>query len=158
MNPVGRVWNNRGRAAAVTLWCIFAVMPFGAKAQSPEKITAIRFGYSPKVFVDVNTNDATAALKFWGETIAGRRDIPGSLESRLYDDFHSIKQALDNLGEIDRGKITAQQTRRILDRLVGYRVSPLLWKKIGKGLSAGRVQSIALRLICEREKQIKDFH
>jgi len=69
----------------------------------------------------------------------------------------AIQQALHNLGEIDEGKINAQQTRRILDRLVGYRISPLLWKKIGKGLSAGRVQSIALRLICEREKEIKDF-
>jgi DNA topoisomerase-1 len=68
-----------------------------------------------------------------------------------------IKEAFQNVGELDRDKIKAQQTRRILDRLVGYRISPLLWKKIGRGLSAGRVQSIALRLICEREKEIKDF-
>lgn len=69
----------------------------------------------------------------------------------------AIQEAFDHLGQIDQGKISAQQTRRILDRLVGYLISPLLWKKIGKGLSAGRVQSIALRLICEREKEIKDF-
>jgi DNA topoisomerase-1 len=69
----------------------------------------------------------------------------------------AIQEAFNNLGQIDQGKINAQQTRRILDRLVGYLISPLLWKKIGKGLSAGRVQSIALRLICEREKEIKDF-
>ncbi len=69
----------------------------------------------------------------------------------------AIKEAFDHLGQIDQGKINAQQTRRILDRLVGYLISPLLWKKIGKGLSAGRVQSIALRLICEREKEIKNF-
>lgn len=68
-----------------------------------------------------------------------------------------IKEAFANVGQLDRNKIKAQQTRRILDRLVGYRISPLLWKKIGRGLSAGRVQSIALRLICEREKEIKDF-
>ena len=68
-----------------------------------------------------------------------------------------IKEAFANVGELDQDKIRAQQTRRILDRLVGYRISPLLWKKIGRGLSAGRVQSIALRLICEREKEIKDF-
>jgi DNA topoisomerase-1 len=68
-----------------------------------------------------------------------------------------IKEAFMNVGELDLDKIRAQQTRRILDRLVGYRISPLLWKKIGRGLSAGRVQSIALRLICEREKEIKDF-
>jgi DNA topoisomerase-1 len=68
-----------------------------------------------------------------------------------------IKEAFQDVGELDLDKIRAQQTRRILDRLVGYRISPLLWKKIGRGLSAGRVQSIALRLICEREKEIRDF-
>ena len=69
----------------------------------------------------------------------------------------AIKDAFKDLKSLDQGKINAQQTRRILDRLVGYSISPLLWKKIGRGLSAGRVQSIALRLICEREKEIKDF-
>jgi DNA topoisomerase-1 len=76
--------------------------------------------------------------------------------------FHEItkegvEEAFRNLGQLDENKIQAQQTRRILDRLVGYLISPLLWKKIGKGLSAGRVQSVALRLICEREKEIKAF-
>lgn len=69
----------------------------------------------------------------------------------------AIQEAFNNLGHLDRGKIEAQQTRRILDRLVGYLISPLLWKKIGKGLSAGRVQSITLRMICDREKEIKNF-
>lgn len=69
----------------------------------------------------------------------------------------AVQEAFKNYGQLDQDKIKAQQTRRILDRLVGYLISPLLWKKIGKGLSAGRVQSIALRLICEREKEIKDF-
>jgi DNA topoisomerase-1 len=68
-----------------------------------------------------------------------------------------IEEAFKFLGEIDRRKLEAQQTRRVLDRLVGYLISPLLWKKIGKGLSAGRVQSVALRLICEREKEIRAF-
>jgi DNA topoisomerase-1 len=69
----------------------------------------------------------------------------------------AVEEAFRNPGLLDQNKIRAQQTRRILDRLVGYLISPLLWRKIGKGLSAGRVQSIALRLICEREKEIKKF-
>jgi len=69
----------------------------------------------------------------------------------------AIREAFKKLGPLDQNKINAQQTRRILDRLVGYLISPLLWKKIGRGLSAGRVQSVALRLICDREKEIKDF-
>ncbi len=64
-----------------------------------------------------------------------------------------IKQA----GKIDLDKVQAQQARRILDRLVGYQVSPILWKTVYRGLSAGRVQSVALRLICEREEQIVNF-
>ncbi len=70
----------------------------------------------------------------------------------------AVQNAFLNLGQIDQDKIKAQQARRILDRLVGYLISPLLWKKVGRGLSAGRVQSIAVRLICEREKEIKDFN
>jgi DNA topoisomerase-1 len=69
----------------------------------------------------------------------------------------AIEKAFRNLGQLDENKIKAQQARRLLDRLVGYLISPLLWKKIGRGLSAGRVQSVALRMICEREREIRDF-
>ncbi len=69
----------------------------------------------------------------------------------------AIRNALQNPGEIDMDKVNSQQARRILDRIVGYNISPLLWKVITKNLSAGRVQSVALRLICEREEQIKAF-
>ncbi|TNF46021.1 type I DNA topoisomerase [bacterium] len=76
--------------------------------------------------------------------------------------FHEITKkgvlrALENPGKPDHLKFEAQQARRAIDRLVGYKLSPVLWKKIRRGLSAGRVQSVALRLVCEREKAILAF-
>src|SRR5512147_2748787 len=69
----------------------------------------------------------------------------------------AILQAIEHPGKIDANKVDAQQARRVLDRLVGYQISPILWQKVRRGLSAGRVQSVALRLICEREDEIKVF-
>ncbi len=69
----------------------------------------------------------------------------------------AIKEAVQNPGEIIESKVNAQKARRVLDRLVGYNLSPLLWAKVKNGLSAGRVQSVALRLICEREEEVENF-
>jgi DNA topoisomerase-1 len=69
----------------------------------------------------------------------------------------AVLNAIDQPLEIDMNKVYAQQARRILDRIVGYQVSPILWRTVFRGLSAGRVQSVALRLICEREDEIKKF-
>jgi len=69
----------------------------------------------------------------------------------------AVKAAFTNPGRIDMKKVDSQQARRVLDRLVGYNLSPLLWKKIRRGLSAGRVQSVAVRLIVDREREIEKF-
>ena len=69
----------------------------------------------------------------------------------------AVKNAIKNVRPIDMRLVDAQQARRILDRLVGYEISPILWRKVRKGLSAGRVQSVATRIICDREKEIRDF-
>src|SRR6201985_10075 len=69
----------------------------------------------------------------------------------------AVHDAFEHAREVDRNLVDAQQTRRVLDRIVGYQISPLLWDKVRRGLSAGRVQTVALRLIVERERQIQEF-
>lgn len=77
----------------------------------------------------------------------------------LFNEFtrKAIEEALESPSSLDTHKFEAQQARRILDRLVGYQISPVLWKKVQKGLSAGRVQSVAVRLVCDREREIQAF-
>ena len=69
----------------------------------------------------------------------------------------AVLDAIHHPGKLQQSKYEAQQARRILDRLVGYQISPILWEKVRRGLSAGRVQSVAVRIVCEREREIQDF-
>src|SRR5439155_14425708 len=99
-----------------------------------------------------------------GEAIAWHlaQEIKGSnsnIKRILFNEItkRGITEALQHPGEIDQNKFESQQARRILDRLVGYEISPILWKKVKRGLSAGRVQSVAVRIVVEREREISAF-
>ncbi|TCV99900.1 type I DNA topoisomerase [Biostraticola tofi] len=99
-----------------------------------------------------------------GEAIAWHlREVIGGDDSRfsrvVFNEItrNAITQAFEKPGELNIDRVNAQQARRFMDRVVGYMVSPLLWKKIARGLSAGRVQSVAVRLVVEREHEIKAF-
>jgi len=99
-----------------------------------------------------------------GEAIAWHlAEVLGVPKERIYRVIFNavtktaITRAFEQPGRIDMDKVMAQQARRILDRIVGYKISPLLWKKVARGLSAGRVQSVATKMIVEREREIRDF-
>ncbi|MBC8943751.1 type I DNA topoisomerase [Xenorhabdus indica] len=99
-----------------------------------------------------------------GEAIAWHlREVIGGDDTRfsrvVFNEItkNAITQAFDKPGELNLDRVNAQQARRFMDRVVGYMVSPLLWKKVARGLSAGRVQSVAVRLVVEREREIKAF-
>jgi DNA topoisomerase-1 len=93
------------------------------------------------------------------EELGGTKAAKKKLRRVVFNEItkRAIEAAFENPSDIDDKKVDAQQARRILDRLVGYKVSPILWKKVRRGLSAGRVQSVALKLICEREREIRAF-
>ena len=114
-----------------------------------------------KVFLapDPDREGEAIAYHIASELADGRK---GNATKLCRVSFHEItekavKEAMEHPGEIDAHMVDAQQARRVLDRLVGYELSPLLWRKVRKGLSAGRVQSVAVRLVVEREREIEGF-
>jgi DNA topoisomerase-1 len=117
-----------------------------------------------KLAKDADTIYLATDLDREGEAIAWHlREVIGGDESRfkrvVFNEITktAIQQAFEDPGELDLARVNAQQARRFLDRVVGYMLSPLLWAKLARGLSAGRVQSVAVRLIAEREKEIRAF-
>src|SRR4030042_6533134 len=99
-----------------------------------------------------------------GETICAHLDeeirpVNKNISRILFHEITSsaIKESLEHITSIDVNKVDSGKARRVLDRLVGYKISPILWKKVRKGLSAGRVQTVALKIVVDREKEIKAF-
>jgi DNA topoisomerase I len=108
---------------------------------------------------------AHLAEELGGDGFSGKKkkkkagDDPLRIQRVTFNEItqRAVREAFEHPRQIDRNLVDAQQARRVLDRLVGYQVSPLLWDKVRRGLSAGRVQTVALRLIVEREREIKAF-
>ncbi|WP_416305301.1 type I DNA topoisomerase [Neptunicella sp. SCSIO 80796] len=117
-----------------------------------------------KLAKDADTIYLATDLDREGEAIAWHlREIIGSKDKTfqrvVFNEItkKAIQEAFSHPGELNQDRVDAQQARRFLDRVVGFMVSPLLWKKVARGLSAGRVQSVAVRLVVEREREIKAF-
>jgi DNA topoisomerase-1 len=113
-----------------------------------------------EVFVATDPDrEGEAIAAHVAELITPKRGPKPSIRRVLFHEItkEGIARAMERPGEIDTKKVDAQQARRVLDRLVGYKASPILWKTVKKGLSAGRVQTVALRLIVEREREIRAF-
>lgn len=93
------------------------------------------------------------------EELGGTKKAKKKIRRLMFNEItkKAILEAMKHPGEIDMKMVDAQQARRVLDRLVGYKISPILWDKVRRGLSAGRVQSVALKIICDREREIESF-
>ena len=113
-----------------------------------------------RVFLATDPDREGEAISWHLVEAAGLDQLQGRPVRRVV--FHeitpaAIREAFEHPREIDYALVNAQQARRVLDRLVGYKISPLLWRKVRRGLSAGRVQSAALRMIVDREREVRDF-
>ena len=130
----------------------------------PKKVEFNIYNGLPHLLVPVVSDPKKAAGSLtWAVNEMERRygliEAVGVREIASFNEItkNAVKDSLKNPREIDMKLVDAQQARRMLDRMVGYRISPLLWAKIKRGLSAGRVQSVALRIICDREDEINAF-
>lgn len=113
---------------------------------------------SDRIFL-ASDNDREGEAIAWHLRNALKDKTDGQISRIVFNEITptAINEAVKHPGEIVESKVNAQKARRVLDRLVGYNLSPILWSKVKNGLSAGRVQSVALRLICEREKEVEEF-
>ena len=113
---------------------------------------------SDRIFL-ASDNDREGEAIAWHLRNALKDKTDGQISRIVFNEITptAITEAVKQPGEIVESKVNAQKARRVLDRLVGYNLSPILWSKVKNGLSAGRVQSVALRLICEREKEVEEF-
>ena len=114
-------------------------------------------GASGQVFLATDLDREGEAIAWHLKEVIG--GDPSRFRRVVFNEItrRAIQDAFENPGEIDQNRVNAQQARRFLDRVVGFEVSPLLWAKVARGLSAGRVQSVAVRLVVEREREIRAF-
>ncbi len=112
-----------------------------------------------KVLLASDNDREGEAISFHLKNAIQRKYPDAQFERIVFNEItpDAIREAIKDPRTIDQNKVNAQKARRILDRLVGYHLSPILWAKVKNGLSAGRVQSVALRLLCEREKEVEEF-
>jgi DNA topoisomerase-1 len=110
------------------------------------------------VFIATDPDREGEAIAWHVQSLIKGRNAP-PIKRVLFHEItkDAVNRAIEKAGDIDQMKVDAQQARRVLDRLVGYKASPVLWKTVKKGLSAGRVQTVALRLLVEREREIRAF-
>jgi DNA topoisomerase-1 len=132
----------------------YVVIPKKKKVLSDLKSEAKK---ADTIFLAPDPDREGEAISFHlAEELGGRN---GKIHRVLFNEItkRAVEEAIQHPRKIDKDKVDAQQARRVLDRLVGYQISPLLWEKVRRGLSAGRVQSVALRIVCEREREIQAF-